>query len=228
MFFQSYSIVYQGIYGFSEGEVGLTFLPIGVGAVLAAVVYLAWDGFYERSLSKIPAPAWTEIEEYVRLPLACFGGPLFAGSLFWLGWAARPDVHWIVPTLSALPFGIGFLLIFMGELNYVVDSYEIFAASAMGAASCSRSIFGVVLPFAARPMYRQLGVAWACSLLGFVSFALALIPFVFIRYGDRIRANSKFCQELRREKEEREAKEMMQREARLSDSVLVAAPEKQV
>lgn len=69
--------------------------------------------------------------------------------------ARRPNVHWIVPTLSALPFGIGFLLIFMGELNYLVDAYEIYAASAMGAASCARSIFGVILPFAARPMYTK-------------------------------------------------------------------------
>lgn len=67
----------------------------------------------------------------------------------------RPSIHWIVPTLSALPFGIGFLLIFMGELNYLVDAYEIYAASAMGAASCARSIFGVILPFAARPMYTK-------------------------------------------------------------------------
>lgn len=43
----------------------------------------------------------------------------------------------------------------MGELNYLVDAYEVYAASAMGAASCARSIFGVILPFAARPMYTK-------------------------------------------------------------------------
>ena len=34
-------------------------------------------------------------------------------GLFWLGWSAKPDVHWIVPMLSGLAFGSGFLLIFM-------------------------------------------------------------------------------------------------------------------
>jgi uncharacterized ion transporter superfamily protein YfcC len=115
--------------------------------------------------------------------------------------------------LSALPFGVGFLLIFMGELNYIVDAYEVYAASAMGAASSSRSVFAVVLPFAARPMYAQLGVAWACSLLGFLSLAMALIPYVFIKYGDRVRANSKFCQELKQKKEADEA-EMRSRRTR--------------
>ncbi|KAK5703737.1 hypothetical protein LTR97_002750 [Elasticomyces elasticus] len=228
MFFQAYPIIFGGIYGFSAGEQGLAFIPIGVGAIIASLIYMAWDAYYERALAKSPQPRWCQQEEYVRLPLACFGGPLFVISLFWLGWTARPDIHWIVPTLSALPFGIGFLLIFMGELNYIVDAYEVFAASAMGAASCSRSIFAVVLPFAAKPMYANLGVGWACSVLGFCSLLMALIPFVFIRFGDRIRAGSKFCQELKQQKEEKEAQDRRRRESQATVLQLPVDIEKQV
>lgn len=167
-----------------------------------------------KAKAKSPPPAWTQIEEYVRLPLACFGGPIFAASLFWLGWAARPGVHWIVPVLSGLPFGFGYMLIFMGELNYVVDAYGIFAASAMAATTCARAAFCVVLPFAAQPMYARLGVAWGCSLLGFLSMLMALIPFVFIKFGDKIRARSEFCQELQRKRAEAE-QEQRQRQASL-------------
>jgi hypothetical protein len=127
--------------------------------------------------------------------------------LFWLGWTARPDIHWIVPVLSALPFGIGFLLIFFALINYVVDAYEVFAASAMGATSASRSIFGVVLPFAAKPMYSTLGVNWACTLLGILSGLMSIIPFVFIKYGQKIRDNSAFCQELKKKKAEDEERQ---------------------
>lgn len=88
----------------------------------------------------------------------------------------------------------------MSLINYLVDAYEIFAASALAATACSRSLFGVLLPFAAKPMYDQLGVAWASSLLGFLSLAMCAIPFAFLRYGDKIRENSKFCQELAEEK----------------------------
>lgn len=189
-----------------------------------------WDWFLAKSKAKTPPPRWTRVEEYNRLPLACLGGPLFVLSLFWLGWTARADIHWIVPTLSALPFGVGFLLVFMGELNYLVDAYEVrprwtqplllrtaltisqvFAASAMGAASASRSLFGVILPFAAKPMYTRLGIAWACSLLGFISLFMSLIPFIFIRFGDRIRANSKFCNELKEKKAQQEAEQRQHR-----------------
>lgn len=205
IYFQAYPIVFEGLYGFSAGEEGLTFLPIGVGAMFAGAIYLSWNGYLEKAKAQTPPAPWTMQEEYRRLPLACLGGPLFVVALFWLGWTARASIHWIVPTLSALPFGLGFLLIFMGELNYLVDAYDEFAASAMGAASCSRSLFGVVLPFAAKPMYRNLGVGWACSLLGFLSLAMCVTPFVFIRYGDRIRASSKFCRELAAKKERIEA-----------------------
>ena len=115
--------------------------------------------------------------------------------------------------LAGIPFGVGFMLIFMSLLNYVTDAYEIFAASGMAATSCCRSIFGAILPIAARPMYAKLGIAWASSLLGFLSLGMSIIPFAFIKYGDRIRANSKFCQELKKRKEklEEERREGSQR-----------------
>ncbi|TKX22964.1 MFS transporter-like protein 85 [Elsinoe australis] len=200
MFFQAFPIIYPQTYHFSQGETGLAFLPVGVGSIIACAIYLYWDVLLQRAKDR-DAP-WSRVEEYRRLPLACIGGPLFVVSLFWLGWSARPDVHWIVPVLSALPFGTGFLLLFMALLNYLVDAYDVFAASVTAAAACSRSLFGAVLPFAARPMYERLGVSWACTLLGFLSLALCVIPFAFLKYGGWLRERSKFCQELAAMKEE--------------------------
>lgn len=127
--------------------------------------------------------------------------------MFWLGWASRPEVHWIVPVLSAIPFGIAYLLVFIALINYIVDAYEVYSASAMAAASCSRSLFGCILPFATTPMFRSLGIAWACSLLGFIGILMGIVPFMFLKYGDKIRANSKFGQELKRKKAEQEQEE---------------------
>lgn len=203
------------MYGFSLGEEGLAFLPIGVGAVFACVIYLWWD--YHLRISKKRGKSWAFSEEFRRLPLACIGGPFFAGAMFWLGWGAQKDIHWIVPTLAGIPLGIGYLLLFMSLLNYIVDAYEIYAASALAAAACTRSIFGVVLPFATTPMYDKLGIPWACSLLGFINAGFCLVPFIFLRYGDRIRARSKFCQELaekRRIQEEKEERRRRRRELR--------------
>jgi len=92
--------------------------------------------------------------------------------------------------LAGVPFGAGFVLIFIALLNYMTDAYRDYAASAAAAASCTRSIFGALLPLAAPAMYDQLGVAWAMSLLGFFSVILGVVPFAFIKYGERIRLRS--------------------------------------
>jgi MFS family permease len=206
IYLQSYPIIFSSIYHFNRGEIGLTFLPIGVGAVISAGMYLTWDKILLRA-QRNQRP-WSQNEEMRRLPLACIAGPFFVISSFWLGWTARESVHWIVPTLAGILFGMGYLCLFMALLNYLVDAYEIFAASAMAAASLSRSSFGAVLPFAAKPMYEAIGIAWATSLLGFFSLALCVVPFVFVKWGGSMRERSPFCQYLRqKKKEEAEARE---------------------
>lgn len=126
-------------------------------------------------------------------------------GMFWIGWSARSSIHWIVPILGGLFWSIGFVMVFVALYNYLVDAYKIYAASALGATSIARSIFGVVLPFAARPMYDTLGVAWACSLLGFATAVMCAIPFVFIWYGPVLRARSPICQELARPVQQQES-----------------------
>lgn len=174
---------------------------VGIGAFIACGIFISYDIILQRA--KKANAHWSSVEEYRRLPLACIGGPLYVISLFWLGWSANQHFHWIVPIMAGLPFGMGFMLIFVSLLNYLADAYEIFAASAMAASSCTRSLFGAALPFAGRPMYHKLGIAWASSLLGCFSLLMSIVPFIIIKYGDRIRANSAFCQELQKRKQER-------------------------
>jgi len=88
-----------------------------------------------------------------------------------------------------------------------------FAASAQGIASTCRSLLGVLLPFASPAMFKKLGIAWACSTLAFLALALGTLPFFFIKYGERIRMNSKFGQELKAlHAKELEEKERIERQ----------------
>lgn len=198
MYFEAYPIIFQGpdsVYKFSPGIAGLTFLPIAIGAIICAPIFLWYDDYLAKAQAR-NAP-WSQVEEYRRLPLACIGGPLYVVSLLWIGWSSKPDIHWICPVLSGITFGMGFLLIFMALLNYLTDAYETFAASAQGIASTCRSVCGALIPLASRKMFQSLGIAWACSLLAFLSLGVSLIPFLFIRYGETIRANSRFCLHLK-------------------------------
>ncbi|KAI1456409.1 MFS transporter [Annulohypoxylon moriforme] len=199
LFFQVYPIVFQGIYNFNDGLAGVALVPVGVGGVIACGIAIWYDTFLEQAKER--NASWPKSEEYRRLPLACISGPLNVSSLFWLGWTARSDIHWIVPMLAGVPFGMGLELVFISMLNYLADAYDVFAASALASSAFSRSIFAVLLPLAASPMYERLGIPWACSLLGFLSLAMAIIPFVFLRYGTWLRMHSPYCQELLKLKE---------------------------
>ena len=103
--------------------------------------------------------------------------------------------------LSGVLFGLGVDLIFMGLSNYLTDTYDVYSASAMASSVFSRNIAAaLLLPLASYRMYEQLGVAWACSILGFACFGMSAIPFGFIKYGPKLREKSRFCQRLRQRK----------------------------
>ncbi|EEU34078.1 uncharacterized protein NECHADRAFT_24053, partial [Fusarium vanettenii 77-13-4] len=188
LFFQAYPIIFQDIQEITDK------ITVTGGSVLALVIFLCYSA-YHSSAMKAGAP-WASKIEHRRLPLACAGGPVIVISLFWLGWTAYPNIHPAVPAISGLLFGTGYLIIFMALLNYITDAYRQFSASAQASASTLRSITAVCLPLAAPQMYDKLGVQWACSLLAFITLVLALIPFVFIRYGEVLRKRSPFCQKL--------------------------------
>ncbi|KAI9739250.1 MAG: hypothetical protein M1834_007463 [Cirrosporium novae-zelandiae] len=209
LFFEAYPLIFQGIYGMSAGVSGLAFLPILLGACFSTAIFLYYNSILTKA--KKARKPWAEIEEYRRLPLACIAGPLWTVGLFWLGWTSRASIHWIVPMLAGIPLGCAFLLLFMALINYLTDAYSIFAASANAAASTCRSIFGALLPLATKAMYRKLGIPWASSLLALVTLLMSVIPFIFIKYGDRIRANSQFCQYLEQQRKEIEEGEEAER-----------------
>lgn len=116
-------------------------------------------------------------------------------SLFWLGWTVWESVSPVIPMLGGVFFGLGFQLVFMGMANYLTDVYRQSSASAHAAASMTRSIGAVLLPLSADSMYGNLGIHWAPSVLGFLALAMGVIPFVFIRYGDRLARSSKTARE---------------------------------
>ena len=109
------------------------------------------------------------------------------------GWSARPTTHWIVPMLAGIPYGMGVELIFMALTSYLADGYGTLTASVLASAAIMRSVLAALLPLLAQPMYSALGVSWASSLLGFITLAMAVVPFVLLKFGGGLRRRSKLC-----------------------------------
>lgn len=111
--------------------------------------------------------------------------------LFWFGWSARSDIHWIMPIIGSSFFGIGSFALFNAVLPYLSDAYPDNVASVLAGNDLMRSAFGAGFPLFATAMYNKLGVNWASSLLGFLGIAFIPIPFVLYKFGKKIREKSK-------------------------------------
>ncbi|KHN97504.1 Major facilitator superfamily domain, general substrate transporter [Metarhizium album ARSEF 1941] len=186
--FQAYYIIYQEHYGLSPGIAGLAYVPILIGVTVAFTLGLVYTWWHDKACAA--GKSWTQQEVYRRLPIACFAAPCLVTSSFWIGWTAWPGATApIVPMIGGLFFGLGSQLVYIAMINYITDIYRERSASAHAAASVTRSVGAVLLPLAARPMYRDLGIHWAPSLLGLLSFVIGIIPFLLVRYGDKSLAN---------------------------------------
>jgi hypothetical protein len=71
--------------------------------------------------------------------------------------------------------------------QYLIDAFNIYAASALAANTVVRSIFGTALPLCGLQMYQTLGLGWGNSLLGFIAAAMIPLGFVIPRYGEYLR-----------------------------------------
>ncbi|KAL3964475.1 hypothetical protein ACCO45_001479 [Purpureocillium lilacinum] len=130
-----------------------------------------------------------------RLPPALVGSILLPVGLFWFAWTNGNSVHWVVPIIGSGFFAAGIVLVFLSLMNYLVDSYVIFAASVLAANSVLRSLFGAIFPLFTTYMYQDLGNHWASSIPAFLALACVPFPFLFYKYGARIRMKCKFAAE---------------------------------
>ena len=88
--------------------------------------------------------------------------------------------------------GAGFNVIFQQCINFLVDTYGLYAASAVSANTILRSLLACAFPLVAKPMFNNLGVGPAMSVLGGVACLALPVPLVFMRYGLRLRRMSRF------------------------------------
>ncbi|OQO05106.1 hypothetical protein B0A48_08126 [Cryoendolithus antarcticus] len=191
MLFGAFPIVYQQDRGWSPGIGGLAFLGVAVGMVLA-VAYSIWDN---KRYSKLSDQYKGFAPPESRLPPTMLGGIMLPIGLFWFAWTNSPSIHWIVSILAGIPFGFGMVLVFLGIMNYLIDAYTIFAASVLAANSVLRSLAGASFPLFTSQMYGRLGIHWASTIPAFLALACVPMPFLFYKYGAKIRESCKYAAE---------------------------------
>ncbi|KAL8941806.1 MAG: hypothetical protein Q9216_002044 [Gyalolechia sp. 2 TL-2023] len=189
LWFESFPIVFIEIYYFSLGTQGLAFLGILIGSVVIMVPFF----FYNYKVVEPQFNPKGQLRPEVRLQPAMVGAFFIPVCLFWFGWSARASVHWIMPIIGSAFFGMGAFLLFMAVLGYLGDAYPAYIASVFAGNDLMRSSFGAAFPLFANAMYRQLGIGWASSLLGFLSVVFVPIPFLLYLWGGAVRRRSRMA-----------------------------------
>ncbi|KAF9630968.1 Major facilitator superfamily [Lasiodiplodia theobromae] len=174
------------------GPAGLPFIGVAIG-MLASVVY---NVFIEnpRYLRNVDKGGGVTIPED-RLPPCLVGAVALPIGLFWFAWTNSPSLPWAASTAAGIPFGFAMVLVFLSVMNYLIDSYTIYAASVLAANSVLRCIFGFAFPLFTTQMYAGLGIHWASTVPALLAVVCLPFPFLFYRYGHVVRKRSKFARE---------------------------------
>jgi MFS family permease len=181
MLFTTFPTVFEEQYHFSAGVSGLAYLGVGIGMAVSLGVYATVSDKLQNALGDSPKPEG-------RLKPMMWVMPAVPVGIFWYGWAAETQTHWIVPIIGTSFFGFGFLWVIMPTQLYLVDAFgPEAAASALAANVVVRLLFAAFIPLAGPSLYADLGLGWGNSVLGFIGLAFLPVPLLFYRYGGWLR-----------------------------------------
>ncbi|RYP01439.1 hypothetical protein DL764_006209 [Monosporascus ibericus] len=194
MMFAAFPIVFQQGYGFGQGVAGLAFLGIAAGMVAALFFMLLQNQAYVRAARASPGG---RLPPEARLRPAQLGALMAPLGLLAFALTNSPEFHFAIPVACTAPFGFGMVVIFLSLLNYLVDTYTVYAGSAIAASTVLRSLFGAVFPLFTGVMFDRLGVHYGAAVPAVLALLCVPFPFVFYRYGQGVRERAKFAQEAR-------------------------------
>ncbi|WVR06123.1 hypothetical protein IAU60_003153 [Kwoniella sp. DSM 27419] len=192
IWFESFPLVFTEVHGFNPGENGLAFLGIFVGAWMACAVFCLYihiylEPIFDANDGVIPNP---EIRLYPA-PIAAFCIPI---AMFGFGWSGQYEsVHWIVPIIFTSFFGIGGFVLFQCIFAYFGDVFYEDIASVLTLNDLFRASWGAAFPLFAHALFKHLGIGGGSSLLGGLAALFIPAPFLFIKYGHKIREKSKYA-----------------------------------
>ncbi|KAK5652066.1 hypothetical protein OQA88_10842 [Cercophora sp. LCS_1] len=205
------STEFSAIYKYSDLEIGLCFLPYGLGCCSAAVFQgyvLDWNyrriakkiGFaidYKRGddLSNFPIEK-ARIQPVVPVLL------LGVVSTIAYGWVLQAETHLAGPLVLLYVIGLCVTGSFSILNTLVVDLYPEAPATAMAANNLVRCLFGAGGTAVIEPMLQAMGRGWAYTFCALMPIVFSPILFVLSKYGIKFREERRLRMERKRETSE--------------------------
>jgi MFS transporter, DHA1 family, multidrug resistance protein len=171
-------------YGFNLGEMGLVFLCISVGVLIAIPSYFIYLHLIFEP--EIMTKGIGEPER--RLIPAIFASLLLPPGLFLFAWTANsaPQIHWIVST-------IGVFLLLQCFFIYIPLTYPQDAASLFAGNDFFRSALATGAILFARPLFLNLGVGRGVTLLAGLTVGGIVDIMALYKFGPALGERSRFA-----------------------------------
>lgn len=206
---QGMTFIFGDTYGFDRGLIGTCFVAIGVGCLVWSTTVPYYYHTYKKKVGRLHEditghrrsslvraanlPGHDLPDPEYRLWSAVLAAPAFPTALFWLGWTNYKSISpW--SSLGAICLlGFSWAGIYVTVYQYLLDTYGIYAGSALALITCWRYAASGVINLVSRPLYDGIGVHWVMTMLGCLALLQMPLPFLFYRYGERIRKKSSFA-----------------------------------
>ncbi|KAI6778043.1 major facilitator superfamily domain [Emericellopsis cladophorae] len=200
MFIQSFALVYEQ-WDFTTVQIGLTFIAIGLGYVLAWLLFIP---AIRRNIKEREAHPNDERAQYEsRLWFLLYTAPCLPIGLIGFAWTIQgPPIHWIGSMIFAAIVGIANYAIYMATIDYMICAYGPYSASATGGNGWARDFLAGVLTVPAVPFFSNIGASsgknleYASTILFCISFVLVVAVYVIYWKGPVLRKRSPFAQRL--------------------------------
>jgi multidrug resistance protein len=176
--------VFMTTYQWDPEYTGLAYLGLGLGFLVGALTVARIN---DATTVRMALANNGVAEPEMRLPACVLFACLIPVSFFWYGWSTFYKVHWSVPIIGLIPFGIGQIGVFVPIQAYILDSFPTLAASSFAAVAVVRCLLGAILPLAGPSMYQSLGLGWGNTIFGLIAIALIPFPLLIFKYGGLIR-----------------------------------------
>ncbi|CAM1507558.1 Fc.00g071990.m01.CDS01 [Cosmosporella sp. VM-42] len=188
-FFESFPLVFEGVYGFSAGSLGLSFLSIMAGLCVSVVVLVLYIRYIApKRMGKMDA-----VPPEARLYPGLFATFLIPIGLFIFAWTARSSIHWIVCMIGLGLSMCGVFFVTQCILLYIPFTYPQYAGSLFAANSLSRALFAGAAVLFSPAMFRAMKVSGGVSLLAGCSVMCVFGMYALYYYGERLRKRSRFA-----------------------------------
>lgn len=188
-FLEGYNFIFGDTYNLTQGMTSIVWAAMLVGCLLVffivPVVYHITAKEYRKT---------GVIRPELRLLFCMLGGaPCIPISLFWMGWTSYSHISIWSPLVASGFFGFGITSIWIVAYMYLIDSYGIYSASALGLMGFSRYMVGGGITVAGEPIYRSIGRHYILTIMGCISAVMTAVPYLLYYYGPTLRKHSKFA-----------------------------------